>query len=141
MTVDEIAEFLAEPHLCTIGTHGLRGTIHLVAMNYGFLDDSPAFWSYRKSQKIRNLVRDPSISMLVHSGIDYAQLRGVQIAGRAEIRDDIETVRAVADSMASRYGAGVTSTPARESIPKRVAVRIVVDEVVSWDHTKLGGAY
>ena len=55
MSPAEIDAFLAEPHLCRIGTIGVRGTVHLVAMNYGFLDGAPAFWTYRRAQKAKNL--------------------------------------------------------------------------------------
>ena len=37
MTDAEVAAYLTEPHLCRIGTIGPGGTIHMVAMNYGFL--------------------------------------------------------------------------------------------------------
>lgn len=141
MTDDEVATYLGQPHLCTIGTRGPDGSIHLVAMNYGFLDDAPAFWTYRKSQKVRNIERDPTISMLVHSGLAYNELAGVQISGRAEIVDDTARVLAVSDSMGARYGSPGTGGRARESATKRVAVRILADKVVSWDHRKLGGGY
>ena len=45
-----------------------------------------AFWTYGRSQKIRNLERDPRISLLVEDGEDYFELRGVSISGTAEMR-------------------------------------------------------
>ena len=145
MTDDEIAAFLAEPHLCTIGTIGPKrpggtpNTVHLVAMNYGFLDGVPAFWTYKKAQKTKNLERDPSISMLVDAGVRYGELRGVSIQGRGELIHDEDAVIALADSMAERYG-GLPGD-ARASAPKRVVVRVVADKIMSWDHSKLGGQY
>src|ERR1051325_9893511 len=105
MTPDEVEAYLAEPHLCTIGTLGPGGTIHLVAMNYGFLDGSPAFWTYRKAQKTKNLERNSAITMLVDSGHKYSQLKGVQLVGHGEVRDDEASVLALAESMGQRYGA------------------------------------
>ncbi|MFT7602130.1 MAG: PPOX class probable F420-dependent enzyme [Acidimicrobiales bacterium] len=145
MAEDEVAAFLAEPHLCTIGTIGPKrpggapNTVHLVAMNYGFLDGVPAFWTYKKAQKTRNLERDPSISMLVDTGIHYADLKGVTIQGRGELIHDADAVVALADSMAERYG-GLPGD-ARASAPKRAVVRVLADKVLSWDHSKLGGSY
>ena len=63
MTDDEIAAYLAEPHLCRIGTIGSRGDVHLVAMNYGFVDGVVAFWTYRTAQKTKNLQRNPALSL------------------------------------------------------------------------------
>ena len=68
MTSSEIVTYLAEPHLCRIGTVGPGATMHMVAMNYGFVDDTPAFWTYRKAQKVKNLERNSSIGMLVDTG-------------------------------------------------------------------------
>jgi PPOX class probable F420-dependent enzyme len=139
MTDDEVAAYLAEPHLCTIGTIGPGGSIHMVAMNYGFLDGAPAFWTYQKAQKTLNLQRNPTVSMLVDSGRAYADLKGVSIQGRGELITDPDLVLALADSMAARYG-GVAAD-ARASAPKRAVVKVVADKVISWDHGKLGGRY
>ena len=139
MTDEEVAAFLAEPHLCTIGTIGPGGTIHMVAMNYGFLDGAPAFWTYQKAQKTLNLQRDPTISMLVDSGRKYSELRGVSIQGRGDVISDTDAVLALADSMAERYGR--LADDARASAPKRAVVRVLADKIISWDHGKLGGRY
>ena len=139
MTDDEVAAFLAEPHLCTIGTIGPGGTIHMVAMNYGFLDGAPAFWTYQKAQKTLNLQRNPTISMLVDSGRKYSELKGVSIQGRGELISDVDSVLALADSMGERYGR--LAEDARASAPKRAVVKVVASKTISWDHTKLGGRY
>lgn len=139
MTTDEIDAYLAEPHLCTIGTINPGGAIHMVAMNYGFLDGAPAFWTYIKAQKTKNLERDPTISMLVDSGKRYSELQGVSIQGRGELVRDTESVLALADSMAERYG--MIAGDAKASAPKRAVVRVVADKIISWDHSKLGGKY
>lgn len=139
MTDEEIAAYLAEPHLCTIGTIGPGGTIHMVAMNYGFLDGAPAFWTYQKAQKTLNLQRNPTISMLVDSGRKYSELKGVSIQGRGEIISDVDSVIALADSMGERYGR--LAEDARASAPKRAVVKVVADKIISWDHSKLGGRY
>jgi PPOX class probable F420-dependent enzyme len=139
MTDTEVDTFLAEPHLCRIGTIGPGHAVHLVAMNYGFLDGAPAFWTYNKAQKTRNLERDATISMLVDAGRHYAELRGVSIQGRGELIQDPDAVAALADSMAERYGP--LPGDARASAPKRTVVRVVAEKTLSWDHRKLGGTY
>jgi len=139
MTEAEIEAYLNEPHLCTIGTIGPGGTIHMVAMNYGFLDGAPAFWTYKKAQKTKNLERDSTISMLVDSGRKYSELRGVSIQGTGELLHDVDSVLALADSMGERYGR--MGEDARSSAPKRAVVRVNAAKILSWDHTKLGGVY
>lgn len=139
MTPEEIDAYLAEPHLCTIGTINPGGAIHLVAMNYGFLDGAPAFWTYQKAQKTKNLERDPTISMLVDSGRRYSELQGISIQGRGELIRDGDAVLALADSMAERYG-GIGGD-AKASAPKRAVVRVIAEKTISWDHRKLDGNY
>lgn len=140
MTDEEIAEYLAEPHLCRIGTINPGGAIHMVAMNYGFIDGTPAFWSYRRAQKVRNLQRDPTVGMIVDSGVLYGELKGVHLMGRAEIIDDPAAVAALGASMLQRYG-DANEAAAQSSAPKRVAIKVHADKVLSWDHAKLGGGY
>ena len=145
MTDDEVQEFLAGRHTMNVATIGKDGRPHLVAMWYGFdLDGRLAWWTYGKSQKVRNLERDPRITCLVETGDSYDQLRGVEIVGTGVILDDRDTVMAVGRSVFERY-TGPWTDAAEGGVAamgaKRVAVAIEVDKIVSWDHTKLGGAY
>ena len=54
-----------------VATLNHDGTIHLVAMWYGFYEGKPAFETFTKSQKIRNLERDNRISVLMETGDEY----------------------------------------------------------------------
>ena len=96
MTPDEVREFLEGRHTLNVATHNHDGTVHLVAMWYGFLDGDIAFETYAKSQKVQNLRRDPRITVLVEDGDQYENLRGVEMVGRAEIVEDHETIMEVA---------------------------------------------
>lgn len=140
MTDAETEAFLHEPHLCRIGTVGPGGTMHLVAMNYGFVDGVPAFWTYRKAQKVKNLERNPNIGMLVDTGKLYNELRGVHLMGTAELSEDPEVIAALWASMVQRYRMQ-GDNPAESSAPKRLVVKVHVTKQISWDHAKLGGVY
>ncbi len=144
MSAEEVEEFLRERHTLDVATIGPSGSIHLVAMWYGFLDRDIAFWTYRKSQKVLNLRRDPRMTCLVETGDTYDQLRGVELVGRGEIIEDRDTVMRIGESVSERY-TGPVNDQVRAGIEvigaKRVGVRVRVDSVVSWDHRKLGGAY
>ena len=121
------------------------GAIHVVAMWYGFIDDAPAFETYAKSQKVLNLRRDPRITVLVETGEQYDELRGVELVGKGEILEDEESVMTVARSVVERYFP-VDSEADLDAVAaglahKRVAVKVNVERTVSWDHSKLGGGY
>jgi PPOX class probable F420-dependent enzyme len=146
MTDEERDAFLHGSKIMNIATVGADGRVHLVAMWFGFVDGQLAFWTYGKSQKIVNLERDPRITGLVESGDGvYNELRGVELVGTARIvRDDRRVIDAVGESVWERY-TGPVDDAARQALAvvgaKRVAVVIDVDKWVTWDHTKLAGAY
>jgi hypothetical protein len=104
-------------------------------------------YTYAKSQKVRNLERDPRATLVAETGHEYGELRGVEIEAEAEIHRDLDTVFQLAQELTLRY-AGDDSTmddDALESLKaqarKRVAVRFEPKRVATWDHRKLGGVY
>lgn len=147
MSDAEIATLLTGRHTMSVATLEADGRPHLVAMWYalvgaaGWPDADVAFWTYARSQKVVNLRRDPRITCLVETGDAYDELRGVQITGRAEISDDPEAVVTVGAGVYRRYQGGEIDEEVRRGLArmgaKRVAVRVVPDAVVSWDHRKL----
>ena len=146
MTDDEVREFLDGRHVMNIATHGPDGNIHLVAMWYGFTENgNPAFETYAKSQKVINLQRDPRITVLVEDGEQYEELRGVELVGTAIVHDDPDVLIGVARTVVKRYFDWNTEEEldliAAGLANKRVAIEIVPEKVVSWDHNKLGGTY
>lgn len=145
MSEQEIEDFLAGRHTMNIATFGPDGNIHLVAMWYGFHGKNTAFETFAKSQKVLNLRRDPRITVLVEDGEEYDKLRGVEIVGTAVIHDDPEVLIGVARTVVDRYF-GVENPDDLDAVAaglanKRVAIEIVPEKVVSWDHSKLGGTY
>jgi hypothetical protein len=116
-------------------------------MNYG-LDEAGRvlITSFRKSQKVRNLERDPRATLLVESGETYAGLKSVMLYCDAEILTDptaiaayMQRIRAdvqLSDSLSTGANAQV-----RASMAKRVLLRFTPFRTVSWDHGKLGQYY
>jgi PPOX class probable F420-dependent enzyme len=144
MTDQEVDEFLHGRRVMNIATLGKTGHPHLVAMWYGFLRGEPALWTYGRSQKVVNVERDPRITGLVEEGETYDQLVGVELVGHAEVIIDTESTMELGRSVWERYWGEVNDDVDKviaERGAKRVAVVIHVDDVVSWDHRKLGGTY
>jgi PPOX class probable F420-dependent enzyme len=148
MTEAEAWDLVAEMRKLQVATVGPDGRPHLVTLFHVVLDGRLMFWTYAKSQKIRNLERDPRLTCLVEAGDEYAELRGVQVTGRARIlraRADIAAVgRAVVHRM---LGLDPDTAPDPAVAPeverevarqaqKRVAVEVVPERVASWDHRK-----
>jgi PPOX class probable F420-dependent enzyme len=141
MTEAEIAEFLTNSRTATMGTIGLSGLPHLVAMWYAVVDGQLWFETKAKSQKAVNLRRDDRITVLVEDGHTYDQLRGVSLEGRGILLDDPDTALKVGISVWERYYGPYTDDqrPSVEALMnKRVVVRVDVERTRSWDHRKLG---
>lgn len=141
MTDDEVASFLEHSRTCTMATMGSDGTPHLVAMWYAVVDGAIWFETKAKSQKAVNLRRDPRVTVLVEDGLTYDALRGVSVEGRGTIVEDPDAIWDVGVSVWERYTGPYTEEmkPLVEyMLHKRVAVKVEVDRIRSWDHTKLG---
>ncbi|HEY8516354.1 MAG TPA: pyridoxamine 5'-phosphate oxidase family protein [Candidatus Binatia bacterium] len=147
LTPEERQEFLAKGRTIYLASHGEDGYPHLIAMWYAIEDDgSIVMTTYRKSQKVKNLQRDPRCALLLEEGDTYDKLKGVFLRGRIEIIDDEERTLATLGKIGARM-AGSTP-PLREQMEamrpqarKRVTLVFRADKTRSWDHAKLGGAY
>lgn len=141
---EEIREFLATGRDLQVASINADGTPHLVTMWYAMRDGEIAFWTYGKSQKILNLRRDPRLSVLVATGDVYEQLKGVSIQGQAEIVEDPDDVLRYGEAVYERYWGPLNDT-VREGVramgAKRVVIVVKPEKILSWDHSKLGGAY
>ena len=71
-------------------------------------------WTYAKSQKVRNLERDPRCTLQVEAGTDYAELRGLMLDCTAVIHRELGDVSGVGAELAARYG-GADLSPELEA--------------------------
>ena len=143
----ELLELLDEERIAIVSSLGPRGWPHSMPMWFVPREGEVWIWTYAKSQKVRNLERDPRATVLVETGHEYGELRGVMIEAEAEIHSDGETVLGFAEELTLRYAEGISSVEgdARSALqaqaPKRVAIHFSRVRTASWDHRKLGGSY
>jgi PPOX class probable F420-dependent enzyme len=147
MTDDELRAFLDEQMTMSCATIGPSGRPHLIALWYVRDGDQLSGWTYAKSQKARNLEREPRATLLIEEGVQYHELRGAMLECDVEVEREAERVAGFGLELFRRYAAGgaEVSDEIREMVarqaPKRVGLRFVPTRVVSWDHSKLAGAY
>jgi len=143
----ELIELLEGERIAIVSSLGPRGWPHSMPMWFVPRTGEVWVWTYAKSQKVRNLERDPRATVLVETGHEYGELRGTMIEAEAEIHRDPEAVLGFAEELTLRYAEGISSVQgdARAALeaqaPKRVAMRFRPGRVASWDHRKLGGTY
>ena len=135
MSPEQVLAFLDEERVLTVATIGQDGWPHLMPLWYVVRDGECWGWTYGKSQKVRNLERDPRCTLQVEAGESYGELRGVMIKARAEIVRS--GVAEIGNALSARYGDG--SPVDERAAAKRVALRFRVQSVASFDHRKLSG--
>lgn len=141
----EVAAFLDEQRVVVVATNGRDGWPHLMPLWYVVRDGRLWGWTYAKSQKVRNLRRDPRCTLQIEDGEAYSELRGVMFKAEATLHEDIDTVAGIGADLTVRYG-GADLTPEveaamRAQAAKRVGLEFVVHDSATWDHRKLGGVY
>ena len=143
LTDAELRDYIASARAIIINSIGRDGVPHPMPMFYAVEPDGAIVMStYRKSQKIQNLRRDPRVSLLVEDGAQYFELRGAVLYGTAELIDDTDEVMRILAAVALRQGAPSDDSPAalagrRRIAEKRTGIRIRPQRIVSWDHRKL----
>lgn len=102
-------------------------------------DGNVVMRTYAKSQKVKNLERDPRVAVLFEDGETYDTLRGLQLTGRIELSRHIDDVLDVVAGLAKKYQGveAIDREAMRDYASKQAVMRLRVDRVVSWDHTKL----
>src|SRR3954463_14121887 len=101
MDHDEVAAFLGSNARARVSSLNKDGSPHVVPISYVVLDGDLTFWADNDSQKVVNLRRDPRVAAIVDDGMDFQELRGVQVAGRAELSVEPELSDRVADLFAA----------------------------------------
>ena len=144
MTDAEIRDYLRGGHTIILVSNGRKGYPHVVPMFYGVDDDlTVRFSTYGRSQKVKNIERDPRVTLLVESGSAYSELKGLMIEGEAEIVQDLD---ATVDTMVEAMGKTENPLPPAAELPmeikqqmagKRVLIRVRPKRFLSWDHGKL----
>jgi hypothetical protein len=181
MPPGEVARFLAEQRTVTCATLGPRGWPHLMPLWYvlrgGRAGSAPATqdpssagepsqriwaWTYAASQKVRNLERDRRATLLVETGEQYQELRGVMFECEVTIHTELDVVTALGLEILTRYAPPGDEPPAgeppaagsaadqaaeqlRATVEKQAAKRVGLEFTelrrASWDHRRLGGVY
>jgi hypothetical protein len=138
MSPEERDDFLAHERTCRLATVNATGP-HPSAL--WFVWDGEALWvtSIVKSQRWTDIERDARISVLVDSGHDFGELRGIEIAGVAERVGEVPRVGEANEQLAvpeqrfaDKYSDGTVRHDGRHAW-----LRIKPEKIVSWDFRKI----
>jgi hypothetical protein len=140
MTDAERDAFLGSERTCRMATVGASGLPHVSPL--WFVWDGRAMWIYSLtgSRRFAHLRREPAVAVVVDAGVEYGELRGVELGGRVEVVGE-EPRTGTPDPeleeperlMAAKYHGG-------GDLPhdgRHVWLRLVPTRLVSWDFRKI----
>jgi hypothetical protein len=139
MTPEEQAQFLEAERTCRVATVSKDGP-HATPLWFGW--DGEYLWLYSivKSQRWTDLQRDPRIGIVVDTGVDYFELRGVEITGTVEVVGEVPRTGEPSDALA-----GIEPVFARKYMGgdqmfhdgRHAWLRVKPAKLASWDFRKL----
>lgn len=145
MTREEVSAFLREQRVVVCATNSRTGWPHLMPLWYLVRDEEIWAWTYAKSQKVRNLERDPRATLQVEAGEQYHELRGVMVEAETAIHRDLELCTEFGLELFRRYAGDLGGEGFAEAVraqaTKRVVLQFTAQRTASWDHRKLDGLY
>jgi PPOX class probable F420-dependent enzyme len=140
MTPGELDEFLSAQRTCRVATVSAGGAPHVSAL--WFLWDGRALWLYSvvRSRRWADLRRDPRAAVVVDTGEEYGELRGVELSGTVEVVGEVPRTGELCaeldavETLFARKNFGLDALP---HDGRHAWLRLVPDKVVSWDFRKL----
>ena len=147
LTDVQIDQLLSEESRLRIATIGPGSDINLTPMTFGYANGK--IYIFARGQKITNLRRSPTATILVDIGEAWRELQGVMLRGRARVLEDADAEVSDPDLHAAQLNLGVkhgltkdgevqpyTATASGRS---RRWIVFTPEKVTSWDNAKLPG--
>ena len=135
MSKEEVDAFLdSKPGWMMLTSQGRDGYPHSVPIGY-FRDGNRIFMGCRdNTQKVKNIERNPKVSLVIEDGKTMSNLRGILFRGDASVvREDEERLKI--SRLAAKRGAPEDEWPTTASAGA-VFIKVDSPRVTSWDYSK-----
>ncbi len=138
LTLEEAHAYLdSRPGWIMLTTIGRDGMPHTVPIGYFRLGDDVYIGCRSGTQKIRNIERNPNVSLLLQSGGSMQDIKGLMIQGVATVfADEADTLR-LGREAATLRGVAEDDLPT-EARPGAAYIRVRPKRMISWDYSRQG---
>ena len=141
MTPEEIDAFLDAERTCRLASLTPSGAPHVSALWFAWDGASMWFYSIVNSQRWADIARDPRAAVIVDSGHDFFELRGVELRGRLVQVGEVPRLgdAAVPElEVPERLFAAKYMGDSMYHDKRHAWLRLTPEKIASWDHRKIG---
>src|SRR4029450_11839889 len=136
MTDQEVKAFLdAKSGWIVLSTLGRDGYPHSVPLGYFRLGDDVYIGCRAGTQKIKNIERNPKVSLVLESGSTRKEIRGGVIQGDAAWHTAPETALRLSREAARLRGVAEDALP-RQPRPGVAYIQVQPHCIISWDYSR-----
>ncbi len=149
LTEAQIEDLMLGCWNCRIATIGPGTRINITPMWFGWT--AGRVYIYGRGQKVVNLRRNPSCTIIVDRNEKFPELQALMLQGEARVLEDAAAEEAdphlseVRNQMGRKYNGGHGQPPANDPPPNNASARgsndrwmvFTPDKQVSWDNFKL----
>ncbi|KUL49575.1 MULTISPECIES: pyridoxamine 5'-phosphate oxidase family protein [unclassified Streptomyces] len=142
MTPEELDAFLATERTCRVATVSADGAPHVSTLWFAWDGTSLWLYSITRSKRWADLRTDPRVAVVVDTGEEYGELRGVELSGTVEFVGEVPRTGepcpelAVPEKLFARKLFGMDEMP---HDGRHGWIRLTPDAIASWDFRKLAG--
>src|SRR5256885_16975074 len=134
MTDQEVKAFLdTKPGWIVLSTIGRQGYPHSVPLGYFRLGDDIYIGCRAGTQKVKNIERNPKVSLVLESGLTRQDIKGVLIQGHATVHTAPETLLRLSREAARLRGVAEDAL-LHEPRPGVVYIQVEPRHIISWDY-------
>lgn len=136
MRVDEVHAFLdSKPGWIVLTTIGVSGYPHSVPIGYFRLGDEVYLGCRAGTQKLKNIARNPRVSLMLESGKTRQEIKGILIQGDAETLTDPADLLRLAREAARLRGVPEADLPSEPRFGAAY-IRVTPRRIISWDYSR-----
>ncbi|MFD6803313.1 pyridoxamine 5'-phosphate oxidase family protein [Streptomyces cyaneofuscatus] len=140
MTPEERNAYLREQRTCRVATLAADGPPHIGAL--WFVWDGTSLWLYSITRSLRwsQLREDPRIAVVIDDGVEYDELRGVELSGTAEFVGEAPRTGEPCPELDVPERLFPAKYFGMEEMPhdgRHAWLRLTPDAITSWDFRKL----
>jgi nitroimidazol reductase NimA-like FMN-containing flavoprotein (pyridoxamine 5'-phosphate oxidase superfamily) len=136
LTREEAYAYLdSRPGWMVVTTIGRDGYPHSVPLGYFRMGDDIYIGGRASTARVRNVRRNPKVSLLIESGSSMNDIKGLLIQGNAELITEPARTLPLLQEASRRRGVPEEQLP-REPRPGPGYIRVRPQRFISWDYSR-----